>query len=92
MTIKFKEYEKVYLGNKIIDFKPQIKWKIQLTIKINFISSKDSEETRNMSTKRENVESMMGSENEIIEKILISFAKISRKIRRINGKKQICFC
>ena len=33
---------------------------------INFISSKDSDETRNMSTKSDNMEIMMGSETEEI--------------------------
>ena len=42
-------------------------------MKINFISSKDSEETRNMSTKSDNVEIMMGSEtDEIIEELFES--------------------
>ena len=43
-------------------------WKIQLTMGINFISSKDSDETRTMHTKINNVEIMIGSEtDEIIE-------------------------
>ena len=43
-------------------------WKIQLTMAINFISSKDSDETRTMYTKGNNVEIMIGSEtDEIIE-------------------------
>ena len=41
---------------------------------INFISSKDSDETRTMLAKSDNVEIMMGSEaNEIIEEIFRSF-------------------
>ena len=39
-------------------------WKIQLTMAINFISSKDSDETGTMHTKRNNVEIMMGSETD----------------------------
>ena len=43
-------------------------WKIQLTMAINFISSKDSDETRTMHTKSDNVEIMIDSEtDEIIE-------------------------
>ena len=43
-------------------------WKIQLTMSINFISSKDSNETRHMHTKSDNIEIIMGSEtNDIIE-------------------------
>ena len=37
-------------------------WKIQLTMAINFISSKDSDETRTMHTKSNNVVIMIGSE------------------------------
>ena len=44
------------------------KGKIQLTMSINFITSKDSDETRNMQTKSNNIEIMVGSEtDEIIE-------------------------
>ena len=35
---------KPYLRNKIIDFPNSDAWKIQLTIAINFISSKDAKE------------------------------------------------
>ena len=43
-------------------------WKIQLTMAINFISSKDSDETRTMHTKTNNVEIMIGSETDEIIK------------------------
>ena len=37
---------------------------------INFTSSKDSDETRNMHTKNDNIESIIGSEtNDIIEEL-----------------------
>ena len=42
--------------------------KIQLTMSINFISSKDSNETRTMHTKSHNIEIMMGSETDKIIK------------------------
>ena len=49
-------------------------WKIQLTMAINFISSKDSDETRTMHTKSDNVEIMIGSEtDETIEDLFDSF-------------------
>ena len=49
-------------------------WKIQLTMAINFISSKDSDETRTMHTKSNNVEIMIGSETkEIIMNLFRSF-------------------
>ena len=46
---------RIHSGNKIIERKTQSEWKIQLTMKINFISSKeDSDQTRTMSTKCNN--------------------------------------
>ena len=60
---------RIHSGNTIIKRKTQSAWKIQLTIAINFISSKpDFDETRIMHTQIYNVEIMMGSEtDEIIE-------------------------
>ena len=47
---------------------------------INFISSKDIGETRNMRTKSDNIEIMMGSEtDEIIEKLFNLFCKDIKK-------------
>ena len=61
-------------GNKAWLEETSSKWKIQLTMAINFISCKDSDETRTMHTKSNNVEIMMGSEiDEIIEDIFESF-------------------
>ena len=40
----------------INDYKTIKEWKIQLTMQINFISSKHSEETRTMHTKSHNIE------------------------------------
>ena len=76
-------------GNKTWIEETPSEWKIQLTMAINFISSIDSDETRTMHTKSNNVEIMMGSgTDEIIEDLFESFfAKISRKIRRINERK-----
>ena len=59
---------KTHSGNKVIHYKAQNEWKTQLTISINFVSSKDSEETRIVHTKSQNIEIMRGSEtDEIIE-------------------------
>ena len=55
---------KLYLSDMINDHKTQSEWKIQLTMQINFISSKDSEETRTMHTKSHNMEIMMGNETD----------------------------
>ena len=63
-----------YLSDMINDHKTQGEWKIQLTMSIKFMSSKDSEETRTMHTKSHNVEVMMGSKTvEIIEELFKSF-------------------
>ena len=51
MTLSIKEYFaeiKPYLNDLIDDFKTQGEWKIQLTMTINFISSKYSDQTRIM--------------------------------------------
>ena len=55
---KTQEVWKIHLGNKVIDYKTTLgDWKIQLTMKINFVSSKDdSDEIRNMYTKGYKVE------------------------------------
>ena len=47
-----------YLSNMINDHKTIREWKIQLTMQINFISHKNSEETRIMKTKSCNIEIM----------------------------------
>ena len=72
---KTQEVWKVHSGNKVIDYKTTLgEWKIQLTMSVNFISSKDSDETRNMCIKSDNIEIVMGCEtDEIIEELLKSF-------------------
>ena len=52
---------RIHSGNKIIEHKTQSEWKIQLTMAVNFVSSKDSDENRTMHTKSNNVEIMMRS-------------------------------
>ena len=70
-----------YLREMINDHKTQSEWKIQLTAAISFISSKsDSNETRFMHAKSDNIEIMMGSETrEIIKKIFESLLKKCQK-------------
>ena len=47
---------------------------------INFISSKDSHETRNMHTKSDNIEIMMGSEtDDIIDELFESLLQNIKK-------------
>ena len=58
---------KTHSGNMIAEYKTQGEWEIRLTIAIKFISSKDSNETRNMHSKSD-IEIIMGIEtHEIIE-------------------------
>ena len=62
-----------YLCDIINDHKTQGEWKIQLTMAINFISSKDSNETHSMHTKIDNIETIIGNEaDEIIKKLFES--------------------
>ena len=65
---------RIHSGNTIIKHKTQGEWEVHLTIGISFISSKeDSDETRTMRTKSDNIEIMMGSEtDEIIEELFKS--------------------
>ena len=58
-----------YLVDMINDHKNKGEWKIQLSAEINFISSKpDSDETRIMNTKSNNIEIIIGRDtNEVIE-------------------------
>ena len=65
---------RIHSGDKIIDHKTHSEWKIRLITAINFISSKDSDETRTMHSKSYKVEIMIGSEtNKIIEELFKSF-------------------
>ena len=72
---------KVYSGNKVIDYETPEEWKSQLTMSINFVSSKnDSDETRNMHTKNDNVDIFTGSEtDEIIAELFGSFLQNHQK-------------
>ena len=86
---KTHELVRYHSGSKTWLEKTPSEWKIQFTVAINLISSKDSDETRTMRTKSNNVEIMMGSETyKIIKELFKSlFAKITRRIRRINERK-----
>ena len=54
---------RVHSRNEAIDYKTQFQeWKIQLIMSINFIFSKDFDETPSMSTKSNNRKIMMCSE------------------------------
>ena len=61
---------KPYLRNIIIDHQSSDTWKIQLTIAINFIPSKDSAEERVMHSGSDNVKFTPYSDaNDVIEKL-----------------------
>ena len=81
--LSVKEYLNVirqYLNDIINDNETIGEWKIQLTMKINFVSSKDSNETRTMHTTSFNIEIMIGNQtDEIIEKLFESILKRYQK-------------
>ena len=79
-----------YLSDMIINYKIQGEWKIKLTISINFISSNGSDETRNLHTKSNDIEIVMGSEtDEIIEELCESLLqKRQEGVREINEKRK----
>ena len=71
----------------INDHKTRREWKIQLTISINFISSKDSNEACTMHSKSHNIEIMMGSETgksikELFESLLQNYCKYLEETMR----------
>ena len=69
-----------YLSDMINSHQTQSEWTIQLINQINFIFSKDSEETRAMRTKSHYIEIMMGNKtNEIIEKLFESLSQNYQK-------------
>ena len=69
-----------YLNDLIDNQKTQGEWKIQLTMAINFISSEDSDETRTMHAKSDNIEILIGNEiNESIEQLFKSLLQRYQK-------------
>ena len=65
---------RVHSRDGLINYKTQFgQWKTQLTMSIKFISFKDSNETRIMQTKSDNIEIMMGSEiDDIIDEFVLN--------------------
>ena len=68
---KYLNRTKPYLRNIIIDLQNSDAWKIQLTIAINFISSKDAEEERVMYSRRDNTKNFTsyGVANKIVHEL-----------------------
>ena len=83
-TLSIKDYLdeiKPYLSDIINDHKTQGKWKIKLTMTVNFFSSKDSKETRTVYSPSDNIEVIIGIETDkIIEDLFDSFYKDIRKV------------
>ena len=82
-SLSIKEYLnmiKPHLSGIINDYKTQEKWKIHLIMAINIFPSKDSEETRAMDSKSDNIEVMMDSEmDEILQELFDSFLQRYKK-------------
>ena len=72
---------RIHSGNTMIKHKTQGEWKTQITMAINFISSKkDSDEIGIMHTQSDNIRIMMGSEtSKIIEELFKSFLERYQK-------------
>ena len=69
-----------YLIDLINDHKTRREWKTQLTMEINFISFKDSEETHSMHAESHNIEIMMANKTDrIIEKLFESLLQNYKK-------------
>ena len=82
---------KPYLRDVINDHKTRREWKIQLTMQVNFISYKDSEETRTMYTKSHNIEIMMRNKtDEIIEKLCEFLLQNYQKDLEESIKNRVC--
>ena len=66
-----------YLRELLEEYKQKGEWKVQLAIEVNFISLKPgSDETRIMYTRSNNIEIMLGDDNDdIIEQLFESFLK-----------------
>ena len=82
-TLSIKDYMdeiKPYLNDVINDHKTQGEWKIKLTMKINFFSSRDSKETRTVYSHSDNIEVIIGTETDkIIEDLFDSFLQRYQK-------------
>ena len=72
---------RIHSENTIIKQTTESEWKIQLTMEINFVSSlPNSDETRIMRPKIDNIKIMMSSETEeVIEELLKSLSKRYKK-------------
>ena len=86
--LSLKEYLNLtekYLRELIEEYKQKVEWKVQLTIEVNFISLKPgSDETHIMYTRRDNIETMFGYDNDdIIKQFFESLLKNMKKTYKI---------
>ena len=91
---EYLEMIRPHLIYMINDHKTQSEWKIQLTVAINFISSKPgSSETRIMHAKSDNVEIMIGSAtNEALEELFKSLLqRYQKKLEESLRESEIVF-
>ena len=84
---------KPYLKDIINNNKNQFReWKIRLTMIINFISLKVSEETCTMHTRSANMKIMIGSEtNNIIKELCKSLQKYQERLEESMRKSKFVF-
>ena len=69
-----------YLKDMIDDYKTKGEWKIQLSMRMIFISFTDANETREMHTKSDNIKIMIGIETEnVLMNFLTLFVKDIKK-------------
>ena len=91
-TVSIKEYLnriRPYLVDIINNHKTQGKWEIQLTVAINFLSSKDPDEIRTILTNSDNIEIMTSNEKdkiteELFECLLQRYQEILAEWREVN--------
>ena len=82
-----------YLRDMINDHKTRREWKIQLTMEINYICSKDSEKTHTTHTNSHDIEIIIGNKtDEIIEKLFESLLQNYQKDLEepMTGSKFVC--
>ena len=63
---------KVHSSNEVIDYETEGEWKIQLSMDINFVPSKDSKKICTMHRKNDNIDILMGSETYNIKELFKS--------------------
>ena len=75
-----------YFRDMIDNHKAHSEWRIQLVMKIIFVSSIDANEIRIMHTKCDNIEFMSGTEtNDVINKLLKPFLEDTKKETKMRG-------